>query len=338
MKPLLLHGLLILAASPFTSEAQVELRGRLLSETGITIPGATVTVGSIGYSVRSDSSGRFTLAGQPGSTLVLFFSAQQYRRDSATVVLGRRTVERDFKLLGTDSPEPESNLSATILRGRVVEESGVPLSYANVQVNYGTRFLADDSGRFQFPYEGGTRTLFVRRIGFEPVELSLTAKPDSALRIVLKPVAMQLKEVNVVAAGAAYRSLDIHGFYGRMRDAERGINYGYFVTPEDLERRKPNWVTQMAEALPSVRILGPNCGPRVAPGGDTICGVNGCKMTVYLDNIRIVGRLRGSDDAVNGIALPNHVAAMEIYPRGVTSPPQYQSQNGTCGVVLIWTK
>jgi hypothetical protein len=339
MKPSLLHTLLVVAISPFMAEAQVELRGRLVSAGGDPIPGATVLLSSVGYSVRSDSTGRFMLSGQPGATLVLFFTAPNFRRDSAAVVLPRgRAVERDFMMTSADAPAPEANLSATILRGRVVEESGVPLSYANVQVNYGTRFLADDSGRFQFPYEGGTRTLFVRRIGFEPVELRLSAKPDSALRVVLKPVAMQLKEVNVVAAGAAYRSLDTHGFYGRMRDAERGINHGFFVTPEDLERRKPNYITQMSEGLPAVRILGPNCGPRYGPGSDVICGVNGCKMTVYLDNIRVVGRLSGSDDAVNGIALPNHVAAMEIYPRGVTAPPQYQSQNGTCGVVLIWTK
>ena len=66
--------------------------------------------------------------------------------------------------------------------------------------------------------------------------------------------------------------------------------------------------------------------------------MNNCTMTVYLDNIRIVGRLTGPDDYVNEIATPNHIAAMEVYPRGVGAPPQYQALNGTCGIVLIWTK
>jgi hypothetical protein len=125
-----------------------------------------------------------------------------------------------------------------------------------------------------------------------------------------------------------------------MKDAERGINHGYFITPEDFERRKPNWVTQMAEGFPTVRTCAAatiTC-PTGPPRGDIIVGARGCKMTVYLDNIRIVGRLGGGDDAVNEIVLPTHAAAMEIYPRAINAPPQYQPNNGTCGVVLIWTK
>ena len=61
-------------------------------------------------------------------------------------------------------------------------------------------------------------------------------------------------------------------------------------------------------------------------------------MTVYLDNVRITGKLGGRDDLVNDLALPTHVAAMEVYPRAVNAPPQYQPLNGACGVVLIWTK
>ena len=69
-----------------------------------------------------------------------------------------------------------------------------------------------------------------------------------------------------------------------------------------------------------------------------IFGSMGCKMTVYLDNIRIVGKLGRGDDFLNEVVMPTHVAAMEIYPSAVMAPPQYQSLNGTCGVVLIWTK
>ena len=61
-------------------------------------------------------------------------------------------------------------------------------------------------------------------------------------------------------------------------------------------------------------------------------------MTVYLDNVRIVGRLLGADDIIDEIVRPTHVAAMEIYPRGINAPPAYQLSNGTCGIVLIWTK
>jgi hypothetical protein len=220
-----------------------------------------------------------------------------------------------------------------VLRGRVVDEAGQPLSYANLQLNEGRRLVSDDSGRFQLPFTAkGSVRLVVRRIGFAPAELTLPSLPDTALLVRLTAIPMLLKDV-IVIGGSAYPSLDAHGFYDRMRDVNRGINHGYFVTPEDLERRKPNWITQMADGLPTVHV---RRGSR--PMNDIISGGMGCKMTVYLDNIRIVGRLNGRDDFVNEMVMPSHVAGMEIYPRAVVAPPQYQPLNGTCGVVLIWTK
>jgi CarboxypepD_reg-like domain/Carboxypeptidase regulatory-like domain len=321
---------------PAVLQAQVELRGRLVSDSGVPIASATVTVSGPGFSIRSDSLGRFVLAGAPGAVLSLRFLATGYRADTASIALGRRPVERDFTLVRDDAPEPERNPSTSVLRGRVIDEAGQPLSYANIQVNFGRRFVSDDSGRFQVPSTvSGGATILVRRIGFEPAEVKFEAMPDTALRVQLKAIPVQLKGV-VVTGASAYRSLDTYGFYRRMQDVERGINHGWFITPEDLERRKPNFITQMAEGFPSVRIGGPQGRPRSNPRSDVIQGLNGCPMSVYLDNIRIVGRIGGRDDSVNEIALPTHVAAMEIYPRGLGAPPQYRS--GTCGVVLIWTK
>ncbi len=335
MKLSMLHVLLILAASPFMVEAQVELRGRLVSTAGDPIPGATILLSSVGYSVRSDSTGRFMLSGQPGATLVLFFTAPRFRRDSAAVVLPRgRAVERDFTMTSVDAPDPEPNLSATMLRGRVIDESGAPLSYANVQANYGRRYLADDSGRFQLPYPGeGSSTLFVRRIGFDPVELNLTSRPDTALRVVLKAIPAKLKEVTVTAT-SAYRSLDLYGFYRRMKDAERGATNGWFITPEDIERRKPAATTNMADGFPNIRVYKSGKGPM----WDLIMGPGNCEMTVYLDNIRITNDARGRSDLVNQIVPVGHMAAMEIYPRALNAPPTHPSHNALCGVVLIWTK
>lgn len=318
---------------PIAGRAQVELRGRLLSGTGDPIPGATVTVAEIGFTLRSDSLGRFALSGAAGAVLRLQFVASGYRRDSASVTLGRGPVERDFTLARIDTPEPGSNPSATVLRGQVEDESGQPLSYANVQLNFGWRYVSDDSGRFRLPFNvSGSATLLVRRIGFAPAELKLNGMPDTAIRVQLTAIPLALKGV-VVTGASAYRSLDVHGFYRRMQDADRGINHGYFVTPEDLARRNPNWITQMADGLPSVRVQ-----RGFIPMKDVIVGSMGCKMTVYLDNIRIVGKLGRSDDFLNEVVMPTHVAAMEIYPRAVMAPPQYQPLNGMCGVVLIWTK
>jgi hypothetical protein len=322
---------------PAVLSAQSELRGRLVDAAGEPIRGAVITVVAVGYQVRSDSTGRFAISGQRGSTLKLQFSAPDYRNDSASVVLGRVPEVREFKLDASDAPRPAPNPSDKILTGRVVDVSGAPLSYANVQLNFSDRFMADDSGRFQLPMPAGSATLIVRRIGFEPGELRLLAMPDTSIRIVLQPIPVQLKGVTVTGA-SPFRSLDIHNFYSRMKEYERGAGRGYFITPEDIEKRRPAWITQMAEGLPSIRVCAAasitcRSGP---PLSEVILGRNGCKMTVYVDNIRVIGGR--NDEPLNMVISAGMVAAMEVYPTALNAPPQFQSTNGTCGVVLIWTK
>jgi hypothetical protein len=365
-------GLRILLAcavlcTPIAASGQpTVLRGKVVNESGDGIAGVTVTLTGIGYSVRTDSAGEFALSGTPGSMLVFTIRAAGFRGDSGSVTLPRRGgVNREFRLVSEASAPPEVNPSDRVLRGRVTDSEGAPLSYASVQLNGGRRFIADDSGRFTMPSPTGGFSLLVRRIGFSPEELKIDAAPDSAIRVRMTAVATSLPEQRITGR-AAFVSLDLHGFYRRMRDAERGVNHGYFMTPEDFEFRKPNQITQMVEGLPAVfvardpsgnprkyRLLGAPCKPREIPGGppDRDCvlaiGSNStpgarlyrCVMTVFLDRVRIVGRTgAGEDDLVNDMVVPSSVAAMEVYPRGTGAPPEFQPMNGSCGVVLIWTK
>ena len=120
-----------------------------------------------------------------------------------------------------------------------------------------------------------------------------------------------------------------------MKDAENGINHGYFITPEDLDFRKPTQILNMAEGVPAVRVEHNILSPR----SDILRGQGGCLMSVYLDRVRIAGRAPPLvDDFVNELVLPQQVAGIEIYPRAIGAPPQYQSSANTCGVVLIWSK
>ncbi len=117
-----------------------ELRGRILTDSGVPVRGATITIVSVGYSLRSDSLGEFRLAGTPGTTLTFTIRAPGFRDDSAAVVLARGTVvRRDFRLVSEATPLPEANPSDRVLRGRVSDMEGAPISYANVQINGGLR-------------------------------------------------------------------------------------------------------------------------------------------------------------------------------------------------------
>ena len=349
----------VLTPAAVSGQGATELRGKVVNDSGVAVAGATITLSQVRYSIRTDSAGLFVLSGTPGSSLGFSIRAPGYRADTGFVTLPRRGgVSREFKLVSETTAPPELNPSERVLRGRVTDTEGAPLSYASIQLNGGRRFIADDSGRFTMPSPSGRLSLLVRRIGFSPEEVRIDAAPDTAIRVRMTAFATTLPEQRITGR-AAFVSLDLHGFYQRMRDAERGVNHGYFMTPEDFEIRKPSEITQMVEGLPAVFmkrdkgdpkryvLLGAPCKPRTEPDpscvpmGSTLVGqrVFRCVMTVYLDRVRIVGKIGGStDDFVNEMVVPSSVAAMEVFPRGSGAPPEFQPMNGSCGVVLIWTK
>ena len=331
------------------AQGSSELRGRVVSDSGVPIKGATITLAAIRYSVTSDSLGRFTLAGTPGSTLALSLRANGFREDKADVVLGRgRPVTRDFVLVSEQTALPEVNPSDRVLLGRITTMEGEPISYANVQVNGGRRVVSDDSGRFSVPFTPGRVSIVVRRIGFEPEELKLAEMPDTAVRVSMKAAARVLPG-QVVTGKAAFARLDLGGFYRRMYEVERGARVGYFVTPEDLAMRNPQNVTDAVEQFPSIRLRPIDRGP---PGtvGDGLPNLarkfriedrSGCPLTVYLDRVRVQPTMIGGkavDEEINTLVQPHAVAGIEVYPRAIGAPPEFPPVGYNCGVVLIWSK
>ena len=131
-----------------------------------------------------------------------------------------------------------------------------------------------------------------------------------------------------------------------MRDAEKGINHGYFITPEDIERRRSPFVSYLVEGIPGIRVVrDPTDHVRSAriKGPLRVGHLDWCDMTIYVDGARFWPRLHSktafdSEDSVDLVIGAATINAIEVYPRPTGAPPQYQSLNGTCGVILIWTK
>ncbi len=350
-----LTGLLLLLAT--RAEAQSELRGRVVTESGTPIVGATVTLGGVRYSVTTDSLGQFILAGTPGSTLSLTLKADGYREDAATVILARgRPTTRDFILRSDDTAIPEETGPQRLQRIRVVTTDNDPIAYANIQVNGGRRFVSDDSGRARVAFNpAGPVTLLVRRIGFEPTEIQLAAAQDSVIRVQLTAVATTL-ERQVVTVRSPFVRLDLGGFYRRMAEVQNGARVGYFLTPEDLALRRPQNVTDAVEHFPNIRLAPIDDGKvgtdglHHADGAQTrnkfrIEDRNGCPLTVYLDRVRVQPSVAGGkyvDQEINSLINPQTVAGIEVYPRALGAPPEFPAVNTSsmveCGVVLIWTK
>jgi hypothetical protein len=166
----------------------------------------------------------------------------------------------------------------------------------------------------------------------------LSADAVATVDIALRARVTKLAAVNVTATAVRAR---LAPFYDRMRDSERGINHGYFITPEDMERRRPTLITNMLEGLNGIHVErwpGSTDPKNVIVRGALREAGGYCVMTVYLDGVRVQGIAGGGHESINLFIHPTTVLAIEVYPRPVSAPPQYQSLNGTCGVVLIWTK
>lgn len=260
------------------------------------------------------------------------------------------TLRRCLLLFGLATLPVVSLAQGTTTRtvtGTVRDTSGTPIPFVNVEGPRNLRALGDDNGRFHIilPAQEAT-SLTLRRLGYHAVTLALPAGADTSLTVHLDLVARQLAAVQVVTA--AIQTLRNRGFYDRIIEREQGLNTGQFITPEEIELRKPSRPTQLFDARMSVVVR--RVGPcyRITQCW-VVTGPSGCIMQVYLDGQRLLSDLpmasfRESggnnrapvylDDVIN----PSSIAGIEIYSRGASAPPKYQMPNSTCGVILIWTK
>lgn len=186
----------------------------------------------------------------------------------------------------------------------------------------------------------GTQTLEVRALGFEPVQqvVHLASSRPANVSVRLAERITALPEVAVRAAASA--SLRVRQFNERLRDAERGINRGFLFTAEEIEKRG-SVLSDVFVTVPGITVLGSSVSPRKRVIFGPLRQLDGslCRMTIYLDGIRVVGGLSSdSGEAIDEMVHAAEVLGVEVYPRAVGAPPQYQSLNGTCGIILIWTK
>jgi hypothetical protein len=264
-----------------------------------------------------------------------------------------------------DPQQPPAQPAAVIV-GRVTDTLGAPLPYCFVRLESApSAVLCDSAGRFRLAGVSRELTTFeVRRLGYVPGRFTAMVLSDSmefALQLV--PVATVLRPIGVTAPAAPPYDpwLLERGFYERMRAGVTGM----FVTPEELERLKPQRVTQVLQDRPGIKITRTE-----AVGSEPIAlvwGRNYCLLNVFVDGIEIRGaydmnegkrrggvsfygspgfRRQGANDMattrITGMGIdaflpPHTLAAMEIYPSGPNTPIEFRTTN-ECGAIVIWTK
>jgi hypothetical protein len=127
----------------------------------------------------------------------------------------------------------------------------------------------------------------------------------------------------VITSNKRPNSGRLTGFENRRRTNPAG----FFITRDDIDKRRPFRVTDLLMTVPGIRVI---------PGafGNDVVTSEGCRPAVYLDGIRFP--LMG--ERIDNIVNPQAIEAIEVYPHPAEVPAEFMSAGQTCGAIAIWTR
>lgn len=230
------------------------------------------------------------------------------------------------------SPAAAQGQPGSLLVVRVLDEQGHPLMGARVTVGGVNREVrSDGSGVARIErIPEGVRLVDVRREGYAYQRVASLFTPGDTVRreVVMKPDPIELEELTVTTWGRSTRLIH-NGFYDRQR---RGL--GAFMTRDQIEHLRPY---HLQEAFRYMRGFAVNTERSHEIVVATRGGIVSCVPHVYLDGVRMLMR-RPEDqaDALESVP-PENVEAIEAYQGPATIPAEY-NLNGTCAVILVWTR
>jgi hypothetical protein len=224
---------------------------------------------------------------------------------------------------------------------KVVSSDGQPVAFANVIVEGGETRIADANGEVSLGAgKRQTFTVNVRRIGFTPWFGKIEAPDTAAVLVVTLPrLAQNLSTVTVSGEKAVKSSLVLSGFYDRWLMRQKGVLSAVFISPEELEFRHPDRITNMLYGLNSIqmrRLCVEPTGPRSCLQGLVATRVACGSMAIVIDGTQ-QHPPKGGNVNIDMLLDANDVAAIEVYVRGGNMPVNFQFQDTACGVIAFWT-
>ncbi|MEO5814409.1 MAG: carboxypeptidase regulatory-like domain-containing protein [Gemmatimonadaceae bacterium] len=235
------------------------------------------------------------------------------------------------KIAGTDSVSklPIQKGSARVF-GKVLNANGAPVANARVGLmGISAATLTRANGDFVLDsLPSGTQAIVVRQLGYKPTEVpvELSARSPARVTVKLGIFVPELSPVEVVSARD--EGLQKVGFSDRKRSAAGG----YFLDPDQLERRKATMFTDLLRTVPGIRVSSSGNGQATIESTRSATG-GGC-VTVWVDNAQWQSMQAGDLDS---FIRPEEVAAVEVY-NGISVPPQFVTVGQSCSAVVVWTK
>lgn len=289
----------------------------------------------------ADADGNFRLCGLPtGQPIVLRAAADSLQSEKQTVVLAPERPVESIRLVLANRAVPSAVFTGLVVAdsgAAVVEDAEIILPDVPVSVHSGAR------GAFRLrDVPPGTHRVVVRRVGYGPLETTLSFAPNETVdrRIVLSRMTV-LNEVVITARDRRLTDFD--------ENRARGV--GLFFTRDFLETQEGRTLSTVFGGTTSVRLhsdvgTGPtrpnsgvyvastrNCIPVVARGGGGMTCAP-CYAHVIVDGI-VVTRFDRFD--INSLE-PKDIEAIEYYRGPSEAPDRYQMADSKCGLVVIHTR
>lgn len=252
------------------------------------------------------------------------------------------------RLLDMESNEP---LIAGLLTLRGADGGTVAMTYSDENGDWG----------FELP-RPGLYYVAASRMDYEPwmagpVEAKEGQVLESVFHLRRRPIELPGLEVSVAAVR---RHLQRAGFYERQRS-----NFGYFMTPTDIERLQASRLTDLLLRAPGVRLVsmtsGSVGGRYVVLRGSNLSQGGVCRPRVFVDGLlyalgdsqpKRIDEDRATETpeevmqrvdqglSLDDVGPARDIAAIEVYRSGSQVPVQFggTSVETQCGVIVIWTR
>lgn len=199
--------------------------------------------------------------------------------------------------------------------GSVRDNQGTPIVNAHVSLGEGIGAVTTDSaGRFSLGGQPpGTRALIVRRLGYEPVEITVNLAPRRRHEVAVRMSQFVPVLQTVIVEANRVMAFEKFGITRRRSRASR------FIEREYIERRNAYRLTDLLLESPELR------RSRVGMSGQS----SSC-ITYWVDGFQWRG---GSPD---DFVRPDEIEVIEIYSPNLV-PVEFRSiQN--CATAVIWTR
>jgi hypothetical protein len=213
--------------------------------------------------------------------------------------------------------------------GRVVGADASPVAKAEVRVEGASGVVlrivqSDSAGQFSVERLSDVpRQVHVRAFGYSPRTVGVTASPATHRANVT--IELELVAANLPGVPVTEKETDQDTKLAAYRDRKATNSFAHFVDGDEIERRKPQFVSEMLRSIGGVTLIS-------SDKMGNILRIRGCSPLIWVDGVRMPGA------QLDEVAPPGDVAGIEIYNSFAGIPSRYFDRTATCGTILVWLR